>query len=111
MHRLVRFFLTNTPAWVLRLMRWRDCLVKLLGLKTIEIKAPLNTNNPHFSPRSKLGLFGVYKCHDRELIIDVDDKHLNLRVSIYLRVIEVGQKICVSKLVFFRSALGKIYWN
>ncbi|WP_278921066.1 DUF2867 domain-containing protein [Pseudophaeobacter profundi] len=58
------------PAWVSALMRLRNLLVTPFGLNT-EITSP-----------EKIGFFPLVNRSDNELILGLDDKHLDFRISV-----------------------------
>lgn len=66
--------LTQSPRWVSRLMRWRNALVKPLGLKRPE---------PAVQPHPQMiGVFPVVSESPDRIVVGFDDRHLDFRVII-----------------------------
>ena len=83
----------HAPQWMDGLMRLRNAIVRRLGL--IEVKA---------------GQFPVVFCSDQEIILGLDDSHLNFRISIQvLGHNDTSTEAAVTTLVQINSLLGRIY--
>lgn len=106
-------FFLGAPKWVSSLMQFRNKLVTYLGLKTDQqqeksIEA-IHTSN--FEIGEKFGLFEVTNRTKNEIIMGTDDKHLNFRVSIYLKDCQdKNYTIYLTTAVQINNALGKIYF-
>lgn len=103
-------FFGRAPAWISTLMRIRNGLVSLVGLKTgnMDAKKPARTE---LKAGDKVGMFRIYAVSDREVILGEDDRHLNFRVSVFLE--EPGReprRLIVSTVVHFHNALGRTYF-
>ena len=74
---LARFALERPGPWVALLMRIRDGLVSLFGLKTASaLRADTSTRTP------RVGIFRIYETHADEVVLGEDDRHLDFRVSV-----------------------------
>jgi hypothetical protein len=78
------------PGWVQGLMRMRDRIVALFGLKTSESR----------------DMFAELRRTDDEIVLGTDDRHLDFRLS--LRV--VANAVEVGTLVQFNSRFGRLYF-
>jgi len=94
----------TVPKWIEFLLKIRNAIVKLFGLKT-EKPEDFNTN---FRVGGYIGFFKIYSIEDCEIILGADDKHLNFRVSIYNSK-EEQFNIKVTTLVEYNNRFGRIY--
>ena len=95
---------STAPKWIENLMKLRNKIVLLMGLKT-EMK---RIENFDFEVGDKVGIFKIYKIEDQEIIAGENDKHLDFRVSIFREITEES-KITVSTIVKFNNKFGKFY--
>ena len=104
---ITRMFLTTVPSWVSRLMKVRDRIVSLIGLKTSsrsevkDIKLELGSN---------IGIFRVLNRSSQEILLGEDDRHLNFRVSILVEGVNGLNYLTVSTVVYFHNWIGKLYF-
>jgi hypothetical protein len=61
---------SSAPKWVEALMRFRNSIVRVFGLKT-EMK---ETPNSDFKVGDKVGIFSIYEILNNEIIAGEDDK-------------------------------------
>ncbi len=108
---VVRCFFTTAPAWVVKLMKLRDNLGKMVGLKTNNAleKSSSDPNISSFKPGEKFGLFQILERNENEVIMGTDDKHLNFRVSIFLSDQGPAKKISISTIVVLHNSFGRAY--
>lgn len=92
------------PKWVMFLMRLRNRLVKVFGLKTNMEK----DFKPQYKPGETIGFIKVFSVGEREVLIGADDKHLNFRVSVFNSE-EHKHNIKVTTLVKYNNLFGRIY--
>ena len=90
--QLARRVLDSPPPWVLAAMALRNAVVLPLGLK---------------SPRSARAIFPLLDRDEREIVLGLDDRHLDFRASILVE----GDTVVVSTRVRFNSALGRAYFT
>lgn len=109
-----RAFLHSAPAWVSALMRLRNSLVSVFGLKTTGSMDPKALEKEVFRPGDDHGLFKVLQKDDRELLAGEDDKHLDFRVSCGLVRTGGGTvpewELVISTTVHFRNVFGRMYF-
>ena len=97
--------LQQTPPWIDRLMAWRNQLVQLFGLKNLgHLQLPENTHCVQAGER--LGIFSVYAIQPEEIILEDDDRHLRVRVSVFK---QASGRVVVSTVVHTKNQLGRTY--
>lgn len=104
LEKITKLVFGTLPKWVKYLMKFRNVIVKLFGLKT---ETPKDINSS-FKVGSYIGFFKIYNIHENEIMLGANDKHLNFRVSIY----NSNQKIFnikVTTLVQYNNRFGKVY--
>ncbi len=99
-----RLVFAKVPKWIEFLMRLRNSLVKVFGLKT-EKPADFHEN---FKVGGYVGFFKIFSIEPNEIIMGADDKHLNFRVSIYNSG-EATFNIKVTTLVEYNNSFGRWY--
>ena len=94
------------PAWWVRgLLTIRDMTVARFGLKTTgELQ-----RNAHAS--ESIGFFPIISRSENELVLGVDDRHLDFKASILLRSLndESDFEVVVTTVVHCHNNLGRIY--
>jgi hypothetical protein len=98
----------STSGWTDSLMKMRDSLVGILGLRTAkDVKINKST-------RYELGiravLFTVVDRNEDEIVMGENDKHLNFRTSVYIERNSADTQIYLSTLVKFNNIWGKLYF-
>lgn len=101
----------NTPHWVKRLMTLRNWIVSRLGLKKSgnfsAIDAPRSNSN--FNVGGKIGIFSLYSNSYNEVIVENRDKHLNVKISLYVVPNGKTAKVYLSTVVHVNNIWGKVY--
>jgi len=92
------------PKWVEFLMKLRNNIVKVFGLKT---EKPEDFHS-EFKVGGYVGFFQIFSIQHNEIILGADDKHLNFRVSLY-NSNENQFNIKVTTLVEYNNRFGEIY--
>lgn len=99
--KLARFALERQAPWVERLMRLRDAIVSMFGLKTASaLRADAGAGR---TPR--VGIFRIYETLQDEVVLGEDDKHLDFRLSVQRYP---GQLTAVT-VVHCHNLLGRTY--
>lgn len=96
------------PKWVDYLLRIRNSVVKLFGLKTGN-KNDFNLAD-HYPIGSKAVYFTVIDRNDNEIVMAENDKHLNFRTSVLITKQEVNSTIYLTTIVKFNNIWGRIYF-
>ncbi|WP_136482265.1 DUF2867 domain-containing protein [Cognatitamlana onchidii] len=94
------------PKWVMFLMRLRNTIVKLFGLKT-DMEEDFK---PHYKSGESIGFIKVFSVASNEILLGADDKHLDFRVSVFNSE-QHQHNIKVTTLVKYNNLFGKIYMN
>ena len=91
---------STVPEWVEYLMKIRNKVVSLFGLKSVKGDSDLE-----FKVGNRAGMFHIYFISENEVIAGEDDRHLNFRVS----VLKGSKKVTVTTLVKYHNWFGKFY--
>ena len=97
-----------TPRWVSTAMSIRNRLVRLVGLK--DVGALERTNGTPlriYGPGDRLGIFTVLETNATELLMGIDDHHLDVRVSV-LKPPAAGRYV-VATAVRIHNRMGRLY--
>lgn len=112
-----KFFFLAKSKWISRLFSARNNIVKLFGLKIANNEADRQKQLDSFECEigQKVGLFSVFARNENEVIIGEDDKHLDFRVSLFLKksffTEESEQKqLIITTVVKFHNIYGRIYF-
>lgn len=98
----------KTPKWVNLLMKIRDSIVRIFGLKTGDVKDKNVAS--HYPIGSKAVLFTVVDRNDREVVMAEDDSHLNFRISVLMDRNETCTYVYLTTIVKFNTIWGRIYF-
>jgi len=107
-------FVQPGPEWFEKLMKLRDKIVSVFGLKTgADLKEKIKQGRHKWEPGEQAGIFEVIKRTPNEIIMGGDDKHLNARVSLFLHKSTNGnieRVFNISTLVEYNNLLGRVYF-
>ncbi|HEV7318435.1 MAG TPA: DUF2867 domain-containing protein [Ensifer sp.] len=93
--------LGRSPRWVRNLLRIRNGAVSIIGLKTAA---------PGPGRLGLVGAFPVLEKSDDEVVLGLDDKHLDFRIVVDVRAgSAVNQIVGVTTLIRRHNALGRVY--
>ncbi len=101
---IINLVFSDLPNWASKLMKLRNRIVKIFGLKT---EKPAGQSSD-FKVGGYIGFFKIYDIINNEVIFGADDKHLNLRVSVFNSQ-KTNYNIKISTLVEYNNTLGRIY--
>jgi len=93
---------THSPKWVNNLLKLRNKIVKLFGIK-INVGEMKKEN---LKVGEKTGIFKIYAIYDNELIAGEDEKHLDFRIS----VLKNEGILTISTLVQYNNWFGRLYF-
>jgi hypothetical protein len=106
---LARFVFSLTSPWVTTLLRIRDTVVSIFGLKTAQ---SLLSETPGAAAQ-RVSFFRIYETREGEIILGEDDKHLDFRLSVLCQPrTEVGLGVpylTLSTVVRCHNRLGRGY--
>ncbi len=94
---------SDTPQWIKSLMKIRNKLVSLVGLKTDIVMT--DTDTSILLEGSSMGMFEIYYIGKNEIIAGEKDRHLDFVVS----VLKQEDRVTVSTLVQYYNFFGKAY--
>ena len=95
-----------TPRWVANLMAIRNAVVRRLGLKDVgAMEAHADRPAASYAVGDRLGIFSIFEMRDDELVLGIDDSHLDVRVSVLKR----PGRYVISTVVTVHNALGRLY--
>lgn len=87
------------------LMKIRDGMVRIFGLTVAGDDAP---EQDYYPVGSKLAIFPVVARGENEIVMGVDDKHLDLRTSVLID--RENSKIYLTTIVKFHNFWGQLYF-
>ncbi len=98
------------PEWVDSLMKLRNKVVSYIGLKNVGALNGENTKSPGaYNIGDRIGIFNILDMNENELLMGIDDHHLDVRVSV-LKVQQDGlSQYIVSTAVKIHNWLGHLY--
>ncbi len=101
----------RAPGWVEFLMRLRNRVVGLAGLKNLGSFNASDRNKPAsaYGIGDRVGIFSLRYRTESEVILDDRDKHLNVQVSVYKWTRDGAPHLAVSTVVHVHNRLGKFY--
>ncbi len=106
-------FFECAPDWVIQLMKLRDKLVGVMGLKTHENHSEKpDFTKAQFEVGEKYGLFEIKNNVHNEIIMGTDDKHLSFRVSIIIHEnVNLSPQLIVATIVDIHNKFGAAYFK
>ncbi|MEG0889618.1 MAG: DUF2867 domain-containing protein [Bacteroides sp.] len=94
---LLKGMFTHLPWWIDGLMKWRNILVKPLGLRGGKFEQHLSEM--------------ILNQNENEIVWGMNDKHLCFYVSIWCsQRVDTKQTIGITTVVKYNNLLGKIYF-
>jgi hypothetical protein len=98
----------SSPRWVAALMALRNAIVRPLGL--VATRSALEHAATARGSGASIGIFPVLAESGDEVLLGLDDRHLDFRISV--RVLDNGCERLgvVSTLVRFHGVLGRTYF-
>lgn len=98
----------KTPKWVDNLMKLRDIIVKVFGLKTGKKNDTII--EPYYSIGTKAVYFTVTDRNENEIVMAENDKHLNFRTSVMIEKRNTNSTLFLSTIVQFNNFFGRLYF-
>jgi hypothetical protein len=100
----------STPRWIDRLMAIRNAAVRPLRLKNVGLLAavPAPEQAGTLRPGQRVGIFTLRSVSEREVVLDIRDRHLDVVVAAY-RTDGNAPVIKMLTLVFYHNWLGRLY--
>jgi len=100
-----------TPKWVDYLMALRNKVVSRIGLKDLGVLSNISKEKAanDYQVGDQVGIFTLHHKAVNEVILEDDDKHLNVKVSLYLEPKDGVVKVSISTVVHVYNRLGRFY--
>ena len=101
----------STPRWVALLMSIRKGIVRKFGLKDVGSMGGMTDKAADaYRAGDRLGIFGIMEKTENELLLGIDDRHLDVRVSV-LKTQQAGyQTYVISTVVRCTIVLAGPIW-
>lgn len=107
---IARRALGATPAWAEALLQLRDRIVAPLGLKVVgRLDARHGGGRTSPAVGDRFSIFTIESLEPDELVLGIDDRHLDVRISFLRRMAPERPTYVVSALVRTHNLLGRIY--
>lgn len=109
---LYRAIVANTPAWVNLLMRIRECVVPLVGVRKVGLLGSGATQVAAAQPVAvgdKIDIFTIWSVTEQEIIVGEDDSHLDFRLSVLKLQEGAADKLVMSMIVNVNNQVGRVY--
>lgn len=105
---IYRAITRRTPVWVDRLMWLRNQVVRPFGLKNLGVLSAVRDGEA--VPGQRMGLFEVVSSSPHELVMQDDDRHLVVQLSVLKQPHDgVHDKLTLSTVVHIHKTLGRAY--
>jgi|SRR5579871_5795515 len=98
-----------TPHWVDRLMAIRNAIVRLFGLKDVGALKTAPRAADSYEVGDRLSIFNVIGKTEKELLLGIDDHHLDVRVSVLKSARNGLPHYVVTTVVHVHNLLGRLY--
>jgi hypothetical protein len=99
----------STPQWVDDLMAIRNRIVRLFGLKDVGAMKVAARAPDAYQVGDRLGIFSIFAKTEDELLLGIDDRHLDVRVSVLKSERNGLPNYVVSTVVHVHNLLGRVY--
>ncbi len=101
----------TTPGWVRTLMRIRNQVVGLFGLKNLGDLSAIQRDKAakDYQVGERAGIFSLIYQSDQEVILCDSDKHLDVSISVSKQTEGNRQFVAVTTVVHVHNTLGRVY--
>ncbi len=99
----------TTPRWIDTLMRFRNRVVRLFGLKDVGAIGANAKASEAYQVGDRIGIFSIFGKTENELLLGIDDRHLDVRVSVMKSCRNGLPYFVVSTVVRIHNLLGRLY--
>ncbi|MEZ8081464.1 hypothetical protein A1OW_01585 [Enterovibrio norvegicus] len=101
--------MNSTPGWIDALMRLRNRIASLLGLKHLGNFDDFSPAKKDFNVGDRVGIFTMIYRSPVEVIMEDRDKHLDVKVSFHITPNGNRATVTASTVVHVKNRLGKVY--
>ncbi len=111
LHSLPPLLFSSLPDWFALLFKLREKLAGLVGLKTGN-QEEFEKMKSEFKgkPGEQLSIFKVYDRNEEELLMGENDKHLDFRLSFFIKEKGDQTELLLSTTVQYNAVSGKLYF-
>jgi hypothetical protein len=103
-------FLRGTPAWAEALLSIRNRMVAPFGVRDIgRLSAVDGAAATCLEPGDPLSFFTVHSADEREVVLGIDDTHLNVRIAIVKRSTAGQASYVIASWVRTHNSFGRLY--
>lgn len=99
-----------TPGWVEAMLKLRNVLVKPFGVQpTTRLGARRARPAKGWTPGERLSIFRICSIDDTELVMGIDDVHLDVRISFLVRRAGDASTYVITSWVKTHNWAGQVY--
>lgn len=101
----------RTPGWMNTLMALRNQAVRLVGIKHLGSMPPSDADKPASAYRigERVGIFSLQHVQPDEVILEDNDKHLRVQLSLVKHRVQGLPMVSLSTVVHIHNGLGRFY--
>ena len=101
----------HTPSWINALLSLRNICVKPVGLKDVGNLGDLATTSTttKYQVGDRLDLFHIDKLTDDEVILTLNDSHLDITISVLKSNLSQTSNVYVATAVRYNNLIGRLY--
>ena len=108
---IIAKLIKSIPKWLIILLNFRNLIAHIFGLKTGKIKNIIgNLTNLNLKQNQSIGDLLIFFKENNHLILELKDKHLDFRFSIYIVQEDGITRLSLSTIVKFNNIFGGIYF-
>jgi|TARA_R110000764_G_scaffold146962_1_gene234823 hypothetical protein len=98
------------PKWSNSLLSIRNKVVRILGLEDVgEFGNFGDKNISDFTIGDRIDLFYIREMNEHEIVVGLNDKHLDVAISISLKPEALQTVVCISTAIHVHNIFGKVY--
>ncbi|PML77819.1 DUF2867 domain-containing protein [Enterovibrio norvegicus] len=101
--------MNSTPKWVGALMRLRNRITSAIGLKHLGDFDDFSPAKTDYKVGDRVGIFTMIYQSPVEVIMEDQDKHLDVKVSFHIAPHGDRATVTASTVVHVKNRLGKVY--
>ena len=104
-------FVADTPGWMNALMALRNRIVQFVGLKHLGAMAARDADRAasDYKMGDRVGIFSLLHADRNEVVMQDNDHHLRVLVSVFKHNVDGQPMISVSTVVHIHNRLGQAY--
>jgi len=101
----------DTPGWMNALMALRNRVVQFVGLKHLGAMAARDVDKvaSDYKIGDRVGIFSLLHAEQHEVLMQDNDRHLRVLVSLFKHTVNEQPMVSVSTVVHIHNRLGQAY--